>query len=55
MTDDISQPPDEREAIVRWLRENDKGRGLVDYRHCWNIAAMIERGDHLPSEQGEAK
>lgn len=36
----------ERDRIVAWLREDQGGRGLVAYRHCWNIAEMVERGDH---------
>lgn len=64
MTDDISQPPDEREAIVRWLRSaalahDDIGRdrkGLTNHfakaQALRDAARDLERGDHL-SEQGE--
>lgn len=66
MTDDISQAPDEREAIVRWLREqarcwNKRGDDLdnqwrsEDYNHASHLADAadaIEAGRHL-SEQGE--
>ena len=60
-------PPDEREAIVRWLRlsakemakqsEGYKQKANVDRAKAasdaWEVAASaIERGDHL-SEQGE--
>jgi len=67
MTDSVSQAPDEREAIVRWLREEADMRfrlsddshdaGAMQYNHTRGMAVAmaadaIERGAHL-SEQGE--
>ena len=43
---------EERARVVEWLRQDDAGRGLVGYRECWNVAAMIERGEHLAMEVG---
>jgi hypothetical protein len=34
-------------AIVAWLTADEGGRGLVEYRDCWNIAMMLGRGDHI--------
>jgi hypothetical protein len=38
--------PLEQAKAMAWLRRLT-GRGLVEYRDCWNIAAMIEHGEHL--------
>ena len=63
--------PAEREAIVRWLRNEFRWPYFrqwagwnpfrwalaLRFRDCFQtadaIADAIERGDHLPSEQGE--
>ena len=69
----MTQAPDEREAIVRWLRERaDVFYNTVrsaypphiitkelagDTASRWGelqaVADAIERGEHIPSEQGE--
>ena len=58
LTTELAAAKGERAQIVAWLLADQGGRGLVEYRDCWNIAAMIDRGDHASgahlTSEGEA-
>ena len=48
----MTEREEERAAVVAWLRTYPSVIGL-DEMAAWNVAAHIERGDHLKEQSND--